>query len=272
MFINYLRLNLIRFFKGRSAKVAIVASVGLMIVLTLLIGLILYAARAQISLMAEQDLPVNFYTFAQLLIYGLSFVYVPIISGLVGCGYISAYYAYRGYYNLEIGMRNRVLFVLSELVVLFLMSAILYGMSSMLLILMEPLALNGQSLLEDGYKFVAYTYGVQLILGLNDSANALLFAHLFRRKGKSFIFYLIFWIASLFLSHYLVEWLPTSFDFLTYILFPSVINWFAGDVPLIAEEISMTNTIIYIGTVLKIMATFALAVMLFNRKVEEKRS
>ncbi|MBO7426706.1 MAG: hypothetical protein J6U23_13625 [Clostridiales bacterium] len=222
--------------------------------------------------MAEQDMPVNFYTFAQLLVYGLSFVYVPIISGLVGCGYISAYYTYRGYYNLEIGMRNRVLFVLSELVVLFLMSAILYGMSSMLLILMEPIALNGQSLLRDGYKFVVDTYGVQLILGLNDSANALLFAHLFRKKGKSFMFYLGLWIVSLFLSHYLVVWLPTSFDFLTYILFPSVVNWFGNDVPLIAEKISMTHIIIYIGITLKIMATFALSVLLFSRKVEEKRS
>lgn len=243
-----------------------------MIILMLFIGLILYAARVQISQMAEEDMMVNFYTLAQLLVYGLSFIYVPIISGVVGIGFICAYYTYRGYYNLEIGMRNRVLYVLSELVVLFILGAFLYAISTVMLICLEPFAIVGQSLLRDGYKFIAYTYGVQLILCLNDSANALLFSHLFRKKGKSFMFYLGFWVASLILSHYLVKLLPTRFDFLTYILFPSVINWFKGDVPLFVGETSITKIVIYIGVTLKILATFALAVMLFNRKVEEKRS
>lgn len=243
-----------------------------MIILMLLIGVILYAARVQISELAKEDMPVNFYTLAQLLIYGLSFIYIPIISGIVGIGYICAYYTYRGYYNLEIGMRNRVLYVLSEFVVLFILGSFLYAISTVTLICLEPFAIVGQSLLKNGYKFIANTYAVQLILCLNDSANALLFAHLFRKKGKSFMFYLGFWIASLFLSYYLVDLLPTRFDFLTYILFPSVINWFANDVPYFVGEISITKIVIYIGVILKILATFALAVILFNRKVEEKRS
>lgn len=242
-----------------------------MIILYLFVGVVYYAAAEQIQGLAEDGTVITFYTLAQMFVYGLSFIYAPIITGLVGCGFICSYYAYRGYYNLEIGMRNRVLYVLSELVVLFILGAIIYALSSATVFLMNPLAKSGESLIQDGYKFIVYTFGVQLVLGLSDASNALLFAHLFRKKGKSFVVYLAFWAFSLIFSYHLINWLPKRYEFLSYILFPSFFTWFTNDTPFFAGGFSITKIVICVGVVIKIMVTFALSVLLFNRKVEEKR-
>ena len=271
MFINYLRLNLIRFFKGRSAKISILISAAFVVMIYAYVAVLLFAARDSINLMVDGRDYIGDASICQVVLMGASFFYVPIATGLVGCGFICSYYTYRSYYNLEIGMRNRTLFCISEFFVLIILCFILITITTLGTLILDPFIPEGYSMVGDNRLWFLVTFGMQMLIGLNDGSNALLSAKLFRRKGRSAVFYIFYWASSLIISAILTNILPTKYQIFNLILFPTFINWFTNDTPIFLQNVASNKYIIVVGLVIKIIVQMALSVMLFNRKIEEKK-
>lgn len=272
MFINYLRLNLIRFFKGRSARLAILISVAFILLIYAYIGIVLLAAKDSINMMIDGREDIGPAAISQVVLMGTSFFYVPVATGVVGSGFICSYYTFKSYYNLEIGMRNKTLFCISEYSVLVILCLILTLITTFGMLAMEPFIPSGNSMMADGNEFwFLVTFGMEMMIGLNDCSNALLSAKLFRKTGKSILFFLFYWASTLVLSAVLTNVLPTKYQIFNLILFPTFINWFANDTPIFLQNVASNKYIMVFGLVIKIIVQMALSVMLFNRKVEEKR-
>ena len=268
MFINYLRLNLIRFFKGRSARVTFFVSAGVSMFFLLFIQLIFGAGRDRLLDRGVEMDPVQ---LNQSFLLGMSFIDLPLIIGIVGCGFICTYYAYRSYYNLEIGMRSRTLFCLSELVVLFVLSTIATVAMILPILLMEVFSDSPNTFFSQSPIFFFTTVMLLIFLGFNNSANALFASKLFRQRGKSMIFYILLSIFSILFATMLPGSSMKSMSALEYIIFPNFITWFHGDMPMFLQEDAVRITVAVSSLCIKVVFEFIMSVLLFSRKIEEKR-
>ena len=127
MFLNYLRIQFLRFFKGRAWKLALLVAV-IFNIFVLLIGSFSYMMTAQkIEEMAVDVIsPAEDTLFVIPLVFN-SIYLVPFGVGIMTINYVTNYYTYRTHINLEIKLRNRILFAISEEVILIIMMLMMLG-------------------------------------------------------------------------------------------------------------------------------------------------
>lgn len=269
MFINYMRISLIRIFKGKSAMVSFILTLGYVLAMYIYLGLIFFAIGEDRASLINSNMGIV--PFCQVMILGLSFFSIPFITGMVGCGFVANYYTSRSHYNLEIGMRNRTLFCFSQFVSISIISIINLAIAVLGMAALEFFVPSEQSLLRSTNFYIVATYGVMALIGIHDSVSALLCGVLIRKKAKSILLYMGLWFANVIAGFICSEYLPKRYELIGYILFPSFVNWFSGDTPMLQRFSGIRLILIILGFILKIAVMFAVSVVLFNRKVEEKR-
>ena len=260
MFLNYLQLNFIRFFKGRSAIITALFEL-VIVALTMLPLIAVYLLDTNVEVSDDVN-PTEVYYFATQVI-----ILLPVVIGLVGTSFICTYYTYRSYYNLEVGMRNRILFCLSELFTLYAMCGIILVVFYFCLGIIEIITYkSGQSMFFGGPIYTVSMAISVFCLMADQAMNAFFIAKLIRRRGLSFLLFMIVVIFTFIIS----ALIPNKYELVRCAILPTFVTWFSHDTPMFMQEDKLYIICGVCGFVLKNVALFAMSVMAFNRKQEER--
>ena len=122
MFINYIRIQLLRYFKGRFFFWQALISVALLLFTFLFsIGLIYLLKNGYVSLPEGDEPPSDYSYLPYVAITGWGLSANPIILGIMVIFYVADYYKYRIHINLEVKLQNRVAYALSEVIIILIM-------------------------------------------------------------------------------------------------------------------------------------------------------
>lgn len=254
MLLNYIRIQLLRFFKGKTWIVVLLTAL-FAVGIGLLAGIYSYNyVNPEINSLFE-DIERNKQFMIQSIVsyFAISFIF-PYTCGIITIVYICNYYSYRTHINLEIKIRNRILFAISEAVILFIMELMQIGV-----VLLAELIVSFFVKISVKDLFDMITPGViyNIILYFISLYAIIMYAYLtakfFRRKPKAIIFYSVTIYFIYIIQLTLIDKLPMSKYFLGF-------NYIPGD-----------DAPIYIITILiRIFIIFGAAIMLFQRRYEEK--
>lgn len=266
MFINYLRLNFLRYFKGRGAWTTLIFEVlfsfATLIPILLMIGL---EGADSFHITTGENTEVNvvesYYFIMQIM-----FLF-PIVIGLMGSRFVCSYYAYRSYNNLEIGMKHRGLFCLAELFTMYIMSLIILGIFYMICIFFDLILPDLGSSMLVGSPLYTISMIISMIAVLfNQTNDIFFFSKLIRTRGLSFLVFIIF---EMFTSAINLL-IPDKYELVRVALCPTFFTWFDGDTPLFFNEKNILIAVAVTGYLVKNIAQFIFSVMAFNRKQEER--
>lgn len=275
MFINYIKIQLIRYFKG-SSEIPILLAALICVIFALTCGSLGYYGLFQSNAMIEDgktigqivttNLSVGFLTEFIIVSFG-AYIASPYLIGIFTCIYICSFYRHRSYVNLDISMRNRTLYCISELIICIICGLILYlalFVAVILCSIIDPIS-DGPNYLDMS---VAFIPGFAIII---DKAVAAMFcAKLCRRSFSSIMVFVISDIVFNIASGLVAEF--TKIEFVKYLL-ASPLQLMEASVLIADEGGTDANDFIITAVMMGVrcILLFVASVLLFKRKYEEKK-
>lgn len=259
MLLNYLRIQLLRFFKGRSWIVAILLAVVLTAI-SIGISSVVYHMLVtegkfddfprvgnQGACDDEFIVPIVSANFCGLFLF-------PVACTLMTIVYVCNYYNYRTHINLEVKLRNRILFAISEALILLIMLGIFVGILGIAeLIVCVVMHIPFKEILSLFKIPILYTTLLFPVSIYTAMMYGYFLAKLFRRKGRAIVVFTISYYFLFIISEAVVDMLPVS-------------KFFIGFAFMVGE-----SSFLYIFSLLiRISIIFAASVLLFHRRYEER--
>lgn len=248
MLINYIRIQFLRFFKGRSFIALVIAMIiaeGIMFGIALITGKFVNDGIIDTITLEE----FRFY-LQRILLYGSTLICIPLVGGLLTIVYTCNYYQYRTHINLEIKLRNRFMYALSEVIMIMVMVLIelsIFGIFFGISFLVVPCSYE-EFIDQFGGSFVKEILYLPLGL-LTSQIFAYFLAKLFRRKALAITFYAV--------AIYL------SFIFMSFPAYQMI----AG----LAYNPDVTSIDLYaVALLIRCIIIFIASVFLFQRRYEER--
>ena len=268
MFLNYLQIQFIRFFKGRNFLITMFISFIIVFLMSFMVisfvGIINIAgttetvARSTFAKMAEEGM------LAQRSTIGISVTILPTVAGILTCLYISNYYSNRIYVNLEISMRNSILYCLSEVVILLIMALVMYGSFIAAVGVVGITGLDGANILTNDSD-TAIALGVSgLVASMSASIMAFFCSKLCQSKFKSIILFIA--LESIGTVLYSLVAL-TKISIIKYAAF--LLSDYALLVFIDGNEVS--TVLVCVIAASRILALFILSVIMFNKRKKGMR-
>jgi len=274
VFLNYMKINLIRLFKGRGIKLAMaiqllaVSLYFIMIICGFLFGGFLDEVQSDIQI--ESDSTGGNFAL-QAVVMGLSFTFLtPIIIGILGGSYICEYYKYKSYRNLEVGMRSKFLFCLSEFFSLIIFDIVLITETMIVISIFG--VISSSMGIDDGIMAIEFPLMFLLffvcvfLAEILDCATTLFCAKLLRRTGRAFILFffgtIIRYIASGVLS-------GMGYKLVSLLLTPTCFSLLGGDTPVLMES-KLDSALLVTGIAIQSIILVIFSFILFNREKEGK--
>ena len=192
MFINYIRIQFLRYFKGRFfVWQALISSALLLFTFLFSIGLIHLLKNGYVSLPDVDRNTTDFSYLPYVAITGSGLVASPIVLGVVVIFYVADYYKYRIHINLEVKLQNRISYAFSEMVIILIMCLV----NLIILFLFIGFASLFYKMPIDVQEFRDLVNPISVALQfatlVNDSLMAYFLAKLFRRKLFPMVIYLV---------------------------------------------------------------------------------
>lgn len=185
MLLNYIKIQFLRFFKGRMWILTLAVSIAFNIfacfITTQMVPILENKYLGSEGFETLQEIR----EFAIFLPIYLDVGYLlQVAPGIFTIIYVANYYRYRTHINLEIRLRNRILFAISEEIILLVMLCMMYAVS--LVTLFITMAIGGVKLdqIQEALRNPEAIYVIALIFGLGmaNLNTAYLLAKFFRSK------------------------------------------------------------------------------------------
>lgn len=276
MFINYIKIQLIRYFKG-SNEIPLAFAALVIILFALTSGAFAYYGVIKnnatiltgdnVGQVITADLSVGFMVQILIVIFG-GYIGAPYIIGIFSCIYMCAFFRHRSYVNLDISMRNKTLYCLSEVII-----CIIAGFLLCLILALAVVIAGIIDPIPDGPAFyeLCIGFGACFILIVEKVLAATFCSKLCRKSFSSILVFIISDIVLNVGSGLVAEF--SKIAIFRYLLYSSPFVYMESSF-FIGEETGNPDNEFYIAAAMMIIRCtllFIASVFLFKRKYEEKK-